>query len=175
MRDNFQLEYGVRRRNPISDACLSLVIPIVAKSDRDQNSNPVRITTLDRMQVHRRDTSTLIAQLRVYSISCWMLMEICSNKEFSTLFAHTRIRTQNLLCVKQTRQPLRDKNLKKQTNIFRKGNMETVEVEYIRVMSVPWIGLLTRSGKSIYTRYVQPISIQSQTCRIKSHITSSFT
>ena len=55
---------------PVSDACVSLVIPTVAKSGQDWNATPVSITPLGRMQVHRRDTSTLITQLKVYSVSC---------------------------------------------------------------------------------------------------------
>ena len=74
---------------PISDAYVSLVIPTVAKSDQDWNSTPASITTLGKMEVHQRDTSALITQLRVFSISCWIHREICPNKEFSTLFAHT--------------------------------------------------------------------------------------
>jgi len=43
-----------------SDACVSLVIPAVAKSSQDQNSTPESITTLGRMQLYQRDTFTLI-------------------------------------------------------------------------------------------------------------------
>ena len=62
---------------PVSDASVSLVIPTVAKSNRDQCFIPARITNLGRMKVHRRDTSTLIAQLRVYSVCCRVHRETC--------------------------------------------------------------------------------------------------
>ena len=80
-------EYGGRGRSPVSHACVSLVIPAGAKSDQDRNSTPASITTLGRMQVHQRDTSILITQLRVYSVSYWVYREICFNKVFRTLLS----------------------------------------------------------------------------------------
>ena len=82
LRDDSQLEYRDRWRSPISGSCVILVIRTVVKCDRDRYFIRIRITTLGRMQVHRRNTSALITQLRVYSISCW---KNYPNKEFSTL------------------------------------------------------------------------------------------
>ena len=76
LRDNSQLEYGGQWQSSVSDACIGLVITTVAKSDWDWYSIPARITTFGRMQIHRKDTSTLITQLRVYSVSCWAYKEI---------------------------------------------------------------------------------------------------
>ena len=54
----------------VSDAYVGLEILTSDKSNRDQCSTPARITILGRMQVYQRVTSTLITQLRVYSVSC---------------------------------------------------------------------------------------------------------
>ena len=85
----------------VSDACVSLVMPAVAKSNQDRNFITASITTLSRIQVHRRVTSALITQLRMYSFSCWVHREICPYKEFSTLFTHTGNWTRNILYVRQ--------------------------------------------------------------------------
>ena len=41
---------------PVYDAWDSLVIPAVAESKQDRNSTIASITTVGRMQVHRKDT-----------------------------------------------------------------------------------------------------------------------